>query len=449
MSTLAHSRHQSIVRALVLGLFVLSPALLVEAAPLKQANVTRIYNDVRVMEVPANVQKPATLNQVVRDQQAVLTGVQSRAELLFTDKTLTRIGANSIFTFKEGTRDMDLKRGTMLLQVPKGAGGAQIKTAAVTAAITGTTLLVEYQPGDGATAQTFAPTTGITDTSNSVSPVADPAPASTGEGAVASDVEGNARILVPGESAFRPLREGESIPAGSSLMTSDSGSAVVSPAPGVVLRLLPNSVLRVNEATASGNTPKVRLDLKEGGVINIISKAKYEQVDYEVSTPRESVRLVERCSAFSSSTGKSSFWGPTELRSSMANPSVRARRFRLERAEEPFRPTPPSSGNSSTKSSPPSARPQIAGWFPPHFCPKSGNNWKEAERSSTLRCVINSNLPLPQAILPGPKWPVRVGRRIQAMATAKASPKSSSSKARFGFSSPGNSANPCSSVPVR
>jgi hypothetical protein len=274
------------VRSLVLGLFVLSPALLVEAAPLKQANVTRIYNDVRVMEVPANVQKPATLNQVVRDQQAVLTGVQSRAELLFTDKTLTRIGANSIFTFKEGTRDMDLKRGTMLLQVPKGAGGAQIKTAAVTAAITGTTLLVEYQPGDGATAQTFAPTTGIADATSLVSPVADPAPASTGDGAVASEVEGNARILVPGESAFRPIREGESIPAGSSLMTSDSGSAVVSPAPGVVLRLLPNSVLRVNEATASGNTPKVRLDLKEGGVINIISKAKYQQVDYEVSTPQ-------------------------------------------------------------------------------------------------------------------------------------------------------------------
>jgi hypothetical protein len=286
MSTPAHNRHRSMVRNLVLGLLVLSPALLVEAAPLKQANVTRIYNDVRVMEVPANVQKPATLNQVVRDQQAVLTGVQSRAELLFTDKTLTRIGANSIFTFKEGTRDMDLKRGTMLLQVPKGAGGAQIKTAAVTAAITGTTLLVEYQPGDGATAQTFAPTTGIADATSMVSPVADPAPASTGDGAVASEVEGNARILVPGESAFRPIREGESIPAGSSLMTSDSGSAVVSPAPGVVLRLLPNSVLRVNEATASGNTPKVRLDLKEGGVINIISKAKYQQVDYEVSTPQ-------------------------------------------------------------------------------------------------------------------------------------------------------------------
>ena len=35
----------------------------------------------------------------------------------------------------------------MLLQVPKGLGGAKIHTAAVTAAITGTTIMIEYSPG--------------------------------------------------------------------------------------------------------------------------------------------------------------------------------------------------------------------------------------------------------------------------------------------------------------
>ena len=34
----------------------------------------------------------------------------------------------------------------MLLRVPKDAGGAQINTAAVTAAITGTTVMLEYHP---------------------------------------------------------------------------------------------------------------------------------------------------------------------------------------------------------------------------------------------------------------------------------------------------------------
>ncbi|MDX6766206.1 MAG: FecR domain-containing protein [Candidatus Methylacidiphilales bacterium] len=266
------------------GLSSLSFLTGLQAAPLKEANLTRIVNDVRIMELPANVQKPALLNQKVIDQQAVVTGLQSRAELLFSDKTLTRLGANSVFTFKEGTRNMDLKRGTMLLQVPKNAGGAQIKTAAVTAAITGTTLLVEYQPGAGPSPQTF-PSADLSTPVPPLNAVA-AAPASDGSGAVASNVEGTTRILVPGESTFRPLRAGESIPAGSSLMTAESGSAVVSPAPGVALRLLPNSILRVDAAEGDGKTPKVRLNLKEGGVINIISKAKYNQVDYQITTPQ-------------------------------------------------------------------------------------------------------------------------------------------------------------------
>ena len=41
---------------------------------------------------------------------------------------------------------MTLNKGTLLLQVPKGLGGAKIHTAAVTAAITGTTIMMEYVP---------------------------------------------------------------------------------------------------------------------------------------------------------------------------------------------------------------------------------------------------------------------------------------------------------------
>jgi hypothetical protein len=248
------------------------------AAPLKEASVTRIINDVRVME-SAGLQRPAALSETVRDRQAVVTGVQSRAELLFADKTLTRLGASTVFTFKEGTRNMDLQRGTMLLQVPKGAGGAQIKTAAVTAAITGTTLMVEYSPGAGAADATVFPGTVPAFTPP-------PVPVSQGERAVASEITGPVKILVPGEDVFRPLQPGESITPGSSLMTGDGGSATVSPVPGTALRILPNTTLRVNESQAAGSTPKVRLDLKEGGVINMISRQNFQQVDYQVATPQ-------------------------------------------------------------------------------------------------------------------------------------------------------------------
>jgi hypothetical protein len=42
---------------------------------------------------------------------------------------------------------LTLEKGSMLLQVPKGLGVATIHTAAVTAAITGTTIMMEYSPG--------------------------------------------------------------------------------------------------------------------------------------------------------------------------------------------------------------------------------------------------------------------------------------------------------------
>ncbi|HEY3662568.1 MAG TPA: FecR domain-containing protein, partial [Chthoniobacterales bacterium] len=88
--------------------------------------------------------RPARISDEVADGAAVRTGEESRAELTFTDRTLARLGANTIFTFNEGTRDLELGGGAMLLQVPKSAGGARIKTSLVTAAITGTTIMLEY-----------------------------------------------------------------------------------------------------------------------------------------------------------------------------------------------------------------------------------------------------------------------------------------------------------------
>jgi hypothetical protein len=69
--------------------------------------------------------------------------VESRAELTFTDQTLARLGANTVFSFNQGTRDMNLGDGAMLLQVQERARGAKIRTGTITAAITGTTCVVD------------------------------------------------------------------------------------------------------------------------------------------------------------------------------------------------------------------------------------------------------------------------------------------------------------------
>lgn len=114
------------------------------AGPLTEARVTKIINDVSVVD--SSAARKAELQDVIKGQTGLKTGIKSRSELLFQDNTLTRIGPESYFSFKAGTRDMTLEQGTMLLQVPKGLGGAKIRTAAVTAAITGTTIMLEYRP---------------------------------------------------------------------------------------------------------------------------------------------------------------------------------------------------------------------------------------------------------------------------------------------------------------
>ena len=134
------------LQKLLCFLVLISLPLAVRADTLKRAEISQIINQVGVIE-PGVGERPATVNDVVEGKRGVRTGQKSRAELIFSDRTLTRLGANTIFNFEDGTRNMDMEEGTLLLQVPKNAGGATIRTAAVTAAVTGTTILFEYTPG--------------------------------------------------------------------------------------------------------------------------------------------------------------------------------------------------------------------------------------------------------------------------------------------------------------
>ena len=117
-----------------------------QAETLQSAKVTTRINDVRLYQ-PQKAARQAKTGDTVRGHTSVQTGRRSRAELTFQDKTVTRLGANSTFSFRQGSRDINLNSGSILLQVPKSAGGATIRTATVTAAITGTTLMMEYNTG--------------------------------------------------------------------------------------------------------------------------------------------------------------------------------------------------------------------------------------------------------------------------------------------------------------
>jgi hypothetical protein len=120
-------------------------------AALESAKISFIQHDVSVADLQLAEQladgtvqrRDALLNETVNTTQAVITGRKSRGELEFNDGTITRLGQLTSFTFKQGTRDFRLDQGSALFSVPKGQGGTRIQAGAVTAAITGTTLLLQ------------------------------------------------------------------------------------------------------------------------------------------------------------------------------------------------------------------------------------------------------------------------------------------------------------------
>jgi hypothetical protein len=133
--------------AAVIALFIAASAPAQSGGALESATVTAAINKVSLVDAGSTL-RPASVGDLLRGRTALETGPKSRAELVFNDRSIARLGANSLFAFSRGTRDVELNRGVILMQVPKGAGGATVQTAAVTAAVTGTTIFVEYSPAD-------------------------------------------------------------------------------------------------------------------------------------------------------------------------------------------------------------------------------------------------------------------------------------------------------------
>src|SRR5437762_5925876 len=88
------------------------------AAQLKEARVTQVIKDVKLLGGQGG-QRSAAVSDAVREGNAVRTGTDSRAELTFSDLTLTRLGSNTVFSFNANTRELDLGGGAVLVEVPK------------------------------------------------------------------------------------------------------------------------------------------------------------------------------------------------------------------------------------------------------------------------------------------------------------------------------------------
>jgi hypothetical protein len=111
-------------------------------AQLTQARVTSVIGDMRLLP-EQGIPRPASVNDDVRHGTQVHMGTRARGELIFADQALARLGADTIFSLKDGADIMELGRGVMLLEVPKGVDGHKIKAGVAVSAISGT-VMVKY-----------------------------------------------------------------------------------------------------------------------------------------------------------------------------------------------------------------------------------------------------------------------------------------------------------------
>jgi hypothetical protein len=127
------------------GVLLTAGAIAVSEPADKEARVTRIIRDVKILPSESDA-RPAVIDDKVQEGTAVRTGDESRSELTFVDLTITRLGANTVYSFDKAGRNIRLQSGTILVRVPKDSGGAEITTSAVTVAITGTTGIFASTP---------------------------------------------------------------------------------------------------------------------------------------------------------------------------------------------------------------------------------------------------------------------------------------------------------------
>jgi hypothetical protein len=139
-----------------IALVILSPYILMGAEnALHTAVISELKNQAKLFESKDKV-RAAVEKDVITGNKALRTERASRAELEFNDKSIARLGANTVFSFKPESRELTLEKGTLLFQVPKGRGRTQIATPAATCAITGTTVLLQHVVlADGTTRSIF------------------------------------------------------------------------------------------------------------------------------------------------------------------------------------------------------------------------------------------------------------------------------------------------------
>ena len=113
-----------------------------------------------VYRIDSTNQVAAALNDRVESNTQVGTGAQSMCELSLDDKSITRIGANAVFSFVEQERLVKCDKGTFLVSKDPETETMTVTTGSVTAAVNGSTVMFDVR-GDATHVAVAETTTGV------------------------------------------------------------------------------------------------------------------------------------------------------------------------------------------------------------------------------------------------------------------------------------------------
>lgn len=104
-------------------------------------------------------------------------------------------------------------------------------------------------------------------------------------------VQGRVEAAAPGSKEMAPIREGQKLVPGTTIVSSANGEAVILTSPGAAIHVQPSSrlVLQLNEFSSENGkitNRKTVVDLQDGTLSALISKNDPKTTRFEVRTPQ-------------------------------------------------------------------------------------------------------------------------------------------------------------------
>ncbi|MBD2109960.1 FecR domain-containing protein [Nodosilinea sp. FACHB-13] len=137
------NKFSAVLLAVVGSTAIASPGL--AEVPWAWANLRASTYQVSLVAASGNT-RPATAADCFCPGEVLNTSASARAEVLFNDGSLTRVGEQASLRFWPDTRKLLLSQGTVALFVPPNQGRTTVQTPNATVGLNSTAVVVRYVP---------------------------------------------------------------------------------------------------------------------------------------------------------------------------------------------------------------------------------------------------------------------------------------------------------------